>query len=135
MANFILLNPWIEIGGHYLTDDAKALNLNVDVTPTTARPFGDKWDVYAVDTLRWNMQVELNQDFDVDEVDDVLWPLLNTLTTVEVRRMISPRGSSNPSFTGQAILVSYPIFGNAVGELAESTIVLQGSGPLERLTS
>ena len=117
-----------------LLADVTAVNLNIDIIVTDASPFETEWAVWASGKVKtWSMTVELNQDFDVGEIDDQLFPLLGDLVVAAVKPKSGPVSRSNPQYQGQVILLSYPPFSNAVGELATSLVVLRGTGELERV--
>ena len=135
MASLVLTDVDVLLENVSLAD-VTAVNLNIDIIVTDASPFETEWAEWASGKVKtWSMTVELNQDFDVGELDDFLFPKLGELLTVATRPKSVMIGSSNPQYQGQAILLSYPPFSNAVGELATTLIVLRGTGELARLTS
>ena len=51
--------------------------LNLDIIVVDATPFASEWAVWATGAVKtWSMTVELNQDYDIGEIDDQLFPLL-----------------------------------------------------------
>ena len=135
MAGLVLTDVIVILDTVVLAD-VTAVTLNIDIIVIDASPFGAEWAVWAAGKVKtWSMTVELNQDFDVGEIDGQLFSLLGELVVVAVRPKSGAVSSSNPQYQGKVILLSYPPFSNAVGELATSLVVLRGTGELARVTS
>ena len=133
MARLVLTDVVVILDTVVLAD-VTAVTLNTDVIVVDATPFAAEWAVWATGKVKtWSMTVELNQDFDVGEIDDQLFPLLGELVVAAVRPKSGAVSSSNPQYQGEVIILSYPPFSNAVGELATSLVVLRGSGELTRV--
>ena len=133
MAGLVLTDVVVILDSVVLAD-VTAVTLNIDIIVIDASPFGAEWAVWAAGKVKtWSMTVELNQDFDVGEIDDQLFPLLGELVVAAVRPKSGAISSSNPQYQGRVILLSYPPFSNAVGELATSLVVLRGTGELSRV--
>ena len=84
----------------------------------------------------WSVDVELNQDFAAASVDATLFPLVGAAAfAIEIRPDAGAVSATNPKFTGNALLESYPPISGSVGELATVSITLQGDGDLTRATA
>ncbi|MDP3939933.1 MAG: hypothetical protein Q8R92_17585 [Deltaproteobacteria bacterium] len=81
----------------------------------------------------FTITVELADDFADDDVNDNLFAMIGAASAVSA--VIFPTsagvGASNPSFTGNVRLFSYPFLG-AVGELATTSVTFMGDGTLTR---
>ena len=136
MATFVIKDAHVTLDGRNISSDVTSVTVNVDVLTTENSPFASEWVVFAPGGRRsWSMTIELLQDFDAGAIDSFLWPKLGELVTTAVRHKSPPKDGNNPSYEGTAILLSYPPFDNAVGEIARSLIVLQGSDELQRRTT
>ena len=83
----------------------------------------------------WSISIDFNQDFGAGQLDSILWPLLGTKLAFLVRPDSAAVSTSNPEWTGMAILTGYPPLGNSVGDLADGSLSLEGAGELARATS
>lgn len=84
----------------------------------------------------WTVTLELNQDFAVTTgVDAILQPLWGTSTDIALIPVNTDLSTSNPSYSGDCVLLSYNPIAGAVGDLATCTATFKGSGELARSTS
>ena len=132
MAEFVLTNPFISIGGVTMSDHFTSVALPVEAETQEATAFGDDWRTRLGGLKDWSASLDFNQDFDNNQLDSMLWPLVGTNVALVIRPDMATRGANNPEWTGNAILMSYPPLGNSVGELATGSITLEGNGPLVR---
>ena len=132
MAEFVLVDPFISIGGNDLSDHftSVALPVEVDVQESTGFQPAGGYRTRVGGLKDWSATLDFNQDFDAGELDATLWPLLGTSQPVVIRGREAVLGANNPEWRGNAILSSYPPLGNSVGELATGSITLMGNGPL-----
>jgi hypothetical protein len=54
---------------------------------------------------------------------------------IEIRPDAGARSTTNPAYTGNALLSDYTPLGNKVGDVASAPIKLVGTGTLSRQTS
>lgn len=108
------------------------LDYGADIQDASAMGVGGKQKKGGL--LDWSLSVELNQDWGATPAPDV-----DLFDDVGVERAVTVRpdktaaiSATNPDYTGQGILETYPPLGNAVGELATTTINIQGTGLLVR---
>ena len=80
----------------------------------------------------WTLTVEFYQDFADNDLDEQLFALVGTTTTVAIRPVNTTASATNPEYTGTAILESAPPLGGAVGELAMITATFRSAGTLTR---
>ena len=132
MAEFVLTDPFISIGGNDVSDHFTSVALPVEAETQEATAFGDEWRTRLGGLKDWSASLDFNQDFADGALDDLMWPLLGTNVALVIRPDAAAVGVNNPQFTGNAILMSYPPLGNSVGELATGSITLEGNGPLVR---
>lgn len=135
MASFAFIDARLEVNSVNLSAFAKAVTLEVSADELDDTAFGDTYRSKIGGLKDWNVQVEFNSDFAASAVDATLWPLLGTATTVKVRPTTSAIGSTNPEYSGSALVSQYNPFGNSVGELATVSVQWPGAGTLSRATS
>jgi len=81
--------------------------------------------------------VEFYQDYAAAKIDATIYPLVGVQTAIEV---IPVKGTgvsaTNPRYTGNGIVESYPPVGGGVGEMEMASVTIQGSDgvPLARGT-
>lgn len=136
MAKLVLRNPHISIGGNDVSDDFMSVAIDAGATAPESTTFGDEWSEFLAGGLKnWTMNGDRYQDFAAGEIDSILWPLLGTSVAIVFRPTSGALSTSNPQFTGNAILTGLPIIGGSVGDAVVGNITLQGSGALARATS
>ena len=116
--------------------DVTAVNLNIDIIVTDASPFETEWAEWASGKVKtWSMTVELNQDFDVGELDDFLFPKLGELLTVATRPKSGDR-KQQPAVSGTgypAVLPAVLQRGRGVGHDPNRASRHRRAGPVDQL--
>lgn len=132
MATFVFMDGRVELN---------AVNLSTLVRKVTISPSADAQENTAMgNTYRsrlgglkdWSVEVEFNQDFALSLVDATLFPLLGTTFAVKVRPTTAVIGPTNPEYQGTGLLTEYAPMDGAVGDIAISTVSIEGAGTLTR---
>jgi hypothetical protein len=138
MARLVLTNVEVIIGGVDLSNHVASVTLGstYDVLDTTAFAGGN---VPAAARERIaglvdnSLTLEFHQDFDTASVEQTIYPLLGTLTSVEVQPVVSvTQGPTNPKYTFQALVSDWTPLNGAVGELATASVTWPISGPITK---
>jgi hypothetical protein len=135
MASFAFIDGRVEVNSVNLSSYCRAVTLEVSADELDDTAFGDTYRSKLGGLKEWNLQLEFNSDFAASAVDATVWPLLGTTTTVKVRPTTSAIGSTNPEYSGSALVSQYNPFGNSVGDLATVSVQWPGAGTLSRATS
>src|SRR5690242_12529952 len=61
------------------------------------------------------LDITWNQDFAAAQVDALIWPLLGTTTTFEIRPTSGARSATNPAYTGSVVVSQYTPLDAKVG--------------------
>lgn len=124
----------VDLSDHVIS---ATLTVNGEVIDNTAMASGTTSRAFLGGLLNWQLEVELQQDYASAKVDATLFPRIGggTYNTVEYRPVAGSRSATNPGYTGEAILESYPVISNTVGELAKTRVVFRGNGALSRSTA
>ena len=132
MASFTLTDAYVAINSVDWSSKVRDVKLNtsVDINENTA--MGASWKTRLPSLKDFSLDITFNQDHANSGLDDVLWALFGTSTTIELRAAASAVGSSNPKWTGSAILQDYQPVGGKVGDNAELPIKFIGNGALTR---
>lgn len=137
MAIMVLKQPYALINAVDLSAYVAeiALDYSAKEIDTTAGNSAGAESVTA-GLVKWSADITLNQDYAAAQVDATLFPLVGAAAfAVEIRPSTGAVAVTNPKFTGNAILPSYPPLSGKVGDLLSVKIKLSGSGALTRATS
>lgn len=136
MPVMVLKNAYVLINAVNLSDHVKSVTINyaAEILEKTAMSANSKQRIAGLKD--WSVDVELNQDFAAASVDATLFPLVGAAAfAIEIRPDAGVVSATNPKYTGNALLESYPPISGSVGELATVSITLQGDGDLTRATA
>ena len=136
MAAFALTDAFLSIGGTNISSYIKSveLTLNGETVDVTAMS-STSWRSFVAGLRDWEISVTCNADMAATLLDSIMWPLYQTSQTIILRATSAALGTSNPNYTGSAIVVPGSIVGGSVGDAAETSFTLRGSGALTRATS
>lgn len=137
MAEFVMDDAFLSLGGTDLSDHVASVTLNYEGDLKDKSAMSDTTVERIAGVKDWSLDVEFNQDFSTSSVDDTIWTALDGGSTLAVilRPTSDAVGGSNPEFTGNVLVESYPIVDGAHGDLASTSITFQGTGALARATS
>lgn len=133
MAKIVLTNAYVSVGGVDLSDSISSVSLSTtrDAVETTA--FGSTAARTRVAGLTDNsVTLEFHQDFATSEVEQTIYPLLGTLTTIIVNANGSSTTTTNPSYTFSALVTEWTPVNGAVGELATASVTWPISGAITK---
>ena len=133
MADLIWNDAFFTINSVDLADHVTSLTLNYGVELLDITAMGDGARDRIAGYKDWSIEVEFNQDFAASNVDATMFPLVGAAATaVELRPTSAAASATNPKFTGNVIVESYPPLGGGVGEVLKTSVSLQGAGTLTR---
>jgi hypothetical protein len=133
MAKIVLTNAYVSIGGVDLSDSISSVSLSTtrDAVETTA--FSSTAARTRVGGLADNsVTLEFHQDFATSEVEQTIYPLLGTTTTVIINANGSSTTTTNPSYTFSALVTEWTPVNGAVGELATASVTWPISGAITK---
>lgn len=133
MGSFVLTDASVTINSVDLSDHVLSCTLDYSGDLQEETAMGDGTRKRLSGLKDWSLSVEFKQDFAASKVDATLFALIGgaavPIIVIPVNDTVS---ATNPSFSGNAVLESYPPIGNAIGELAQTTAVFQAAGDLSR---
>lgn len=135
MGTIALTDARIEIDSNVVSDDANQVSLNYEAESLDDTSFGDDTRSSKGGLKNWSGDVQFIQDFANAEIDSILFPLVGTTVVLKFRATSDAISTSNPEYTGTALIQSYAPLGNSVGELAGASITFEAAGTLARNTS
>jgi hypothetical protein len=135
MSQFVFKDAYVSVGGTSLAGYVESVTIETSVDVQENTSMGDAWKKRLPSLKDFNVSVQVRNDFANGSIDETLFGLFGTEVAVEIRPTSSSVSSSNPKYTGQAILASYQPLGGNVGSMANAPIKLQGTGALTRSES
>jgi hypothetical protein len=135
MAKYVVKTPQITVNdvdlSAYLEDVTLTYEADEIESTSSGTTVNDKSFVPGLRS--WGVDATLQQDYAAGKVDATLFPLIGAdAFTIKVKPSSAATGATNPEFSGDAILLSYPPVTGKVGELARVTVKFRGSGALSR---
>lgn len=135
MASFAFIDARVEVNSVVLSSYVRAVTLNVSADELDDTAMGDTYRSRIGGLKDWSLQLEFNSDFAASAVDATIWPLLGTTTTCKVRPTSASIGTTNPEYSGSALVSQHNPMGNSVGDLATVSNQWPGAGTLSRATT
>lgn len=136
MTVFAFTDAHITINAVDASTWAKSVTLEIDADELDSTTFGgDGWKSSIGGLKSASIKIDLDQDFDASKVDATLWPLIGTVFPVTIRAKADPVAANNPEYAGNALLTKYSPMDGSVGDLAETSIEMSGSGAWSRSVS
>lgn len=135
MAIFSFKNVEFTVNGVNLSDRMNACTLTYEVEQQDATVMGGN-RAFVGGIQNNTLEVTLYQDFDANEVEATIFPLVGQTTTVTIRPTPAASAANNPLYTIQgAFLASHtPIAAGDVGATSPITLTFTG-GTLSKATS
>lgn len=135
MAVFALTSTYLALAGADRSADVKSVTLSVDAAALDTTDFASGGWTEAIGGLKsGTLTIEFQDDVAASAIDSILWPLLGTVTTFEVRGTSAAVGTSNPKYSG-SVLITQAAIGGAVGELAMKSLSFPTTGAVARATA
>jgi hypothetical protein len=136
MAKMVLLASYCLLNASDLSSYASKIELTVDVEDkdvTTYASLG--WKEILGGLKSGTLALTFKQDVAVSALDSIVWALLGTVVTFEVRLVNTARTTSNPAYTGSVLIKGWNPIGGNVGDAAEVSVSYPTSGAVARQTS
>ena len=135
MAVFALTAEYVALNGTAYDEYMKSAVLSVDVASLDTTDFDSAGWTETIGGLKSaNLAITFNDDVAAAAIDAVLWPLLGTVVTFELRGTNSAVGTSNPKWTG-SVMINGHMIGGGVGDLASKTVSYPVTGTVTRATA
>lgn len=135
MAKQVLSNASVIVDGNDLSAYVQSVTLSYEAELQDDTTMGDDTRSNIGGLKNWSMDIQLVQDFAAGQVDAILFPLVGTSFTVELKPDAGAVSTSNPKYSGTGVLGSYSPIGNSVGDLAVAPITISPAGTLTRATA
>jgi len=136
MANFVLKDASIVIGGVDLSNHCKSVSISYDAESQDNTVMGDTTRSMIGGLLNYGIEAEFTQDYASGSVDATLFPLVGTTAVVVIKATSGAVSATNPKFTATALITAFSPVTGSVGDLAVSSCTMvPGGSTLARATS
>lgn len=136
MAKMVLLAEYLSLNGTDLSSYTRKAEVAVEVEDkevTTYASLG--WKEILGGLKSGELGIEFLQDVAATKIDSIMWPLLGTVVTFEVRADQAAVGTSNPKYTGSVLIKSWNPIEGSVGDEASVGVTFPTSGAVTRATA
>ncbi|NUL03600.1 hypothetical protein HRW07_10200 [Streptomyces lunaelactis] len=133
MAKMVLLAEYLSLNGTDLSSYTRKAEVAVEVEDkdvTTYASLG--WKEILGGLKSGELGIEFLQDVAATKIDSIMWPLLGTVVTFEVRADQAAVGASNPKYTGSVLIKSWNPIEGSVGDEASVGVSYPTSGAVTR---
>ena len=132
----VLINSRIFAAGLDLTGYSSKLEVSAEVEEKDVTTFGSGgWKALLGGLKSGQIAITWKNDITVSALDSILWPLLGTLSVFEVRGTSAVVGTSNPKYTGSALIKTLAPISGSVGDVNEQSVSFPTSGAVTRATA
>jgi len=135
MAKLILTNAYIALSSTDISDHVNSISLSTtyDIVETTN--FGDTAKTRVAGLADNQVSFEFHQDYANGSIESLIYPLLGTSVTCEVRPVNTTVSVTNPKYTFTVLISEWTPLNGSVGELATATVQWPISGEITKATS
>lgn len=136
MAVFAMNDCYIALNAVDRSGYISSVTLNVEADELDATDFQDSgWTVPIAGRKSGSLDLTFNQDVAASAIDSIMWALMFTTTTFELRATNSAVGASNPKYTGNVLIKEWKPLDGSVSDLAQVSVSFPLSGVVTRATS
>ena len=135
MATFAATDYMIIVNGVTMSPMATSASLPITAAELDNTAFGSTYRSKIGGLKEAKLDIEWNEDFVAAQTDALLFPLLGTVVTFELRPTSGVRSATNPAYTGSVLISQYTPIDAKVGDLANLKTSWPTSGTILRQTS
>lgn len=136
MAAFSMTDCYIAINSVDRSSYIKSVTVHVESNELDQTDFADSGWMSPLSGLKsGNIQLTFNQDMAASAIDSIMWALLWSTTTFEIRATNAAVTTSNPKYTGSMLVKEWTPVSGSVGDLGEVSVTFPLSGALTRATA
>jgi len=135
MATFVFTDASVTINSVDLSDHVRSVTLDITAEEQDDTAMGATFRSRKGGLRDGSISLEFNSDFAASEIDATIFPILATNVAFVVKPTSSAVSSTNPSYSGNCLVTQHVPVGNAVGDLATTSVTWPTSGTITRATS
>ncbi|MFF1744740.1 phage tail protein [Streptomyces mirabilis] len=135
MPKMVLLAEYVALNGTDLSAYTKKAELTAKVEEKEVTTYGSQgWKEVLGGLKSGELGIDFLQDVAAAALDSIMWPLLGTVVTFEVRLNNSAASTSNPKYTGSVLVNGWNPIQGSVGDEASVGVSYPTSGVVTRAT-
>lgn len=127
MAILVLKDAQVTLNAVTMTPYVASVTLDYQVEAVPADAMGNTARAFAAGLQNSTCTVMLNQDYVANKVEQTVFPLVGTNTTIKVKPTSAATGPENPEYSVTGFLAASQPVNGAVGDLATMQLVVTGA--------
>lgn len=135
MATVVLNDASVTIGGTDLSDHVRSVTIDYSADAVEDTNMGDDTHIRKGGLKDWSISIEFAQDYAASSVDATLFSSVGSTVAFVGKPTSGAVSSTNPSYSGTALLESYQPLNGSIGELSTASVSMPAAGDLTRATS
>ena len=137
MATQVFTDAYLSVGGTDLSDHVQSVTLEYSAELQDDTAMGDTARSRKGGLKDWTVSVTFFQDRAASEVDATLFSLVGTSVALVLQgdNNSGTATSTNPTYTGNAILAEYQPMGGDIGSMEMAPVTFNADGALTRNTA
>ena len=136
MGKLVLTNAVVKINGTDYSTNINQVEIAVSSDEVDTTSFSSSgWRTVTGGLKSGSVTLSFHNDFATSGIDETLWGLLNTSATFVVLPNGTAVGTSNPSYSFEALVNNLTPISGSVGDLAVQNITLPINGAVTRATA
>lgn len=133
MATLVWTNCYLSINSVVESDHVRSLTLNYEAELLDDTAMGDDTRSRKPGLLNWSVEAELFSDLADGDTDELLFALVGAAAfPIIVKPNGAATSTTNPSFTGNAVLENWGPVSGAVGDMGVTRARFLSAGTLTR---
>lgn len=135
MARLVLNNPSITINAVALADHIASVTIDTSVNEVETTSFGSS-GVTRVGGLQDNsITLSFHQDYAASSVEQTIYPLIGTTTSIIIKPVNGTTTTTNPSYTAEVLVTGWNSVNGSVGDLATADVTWPVNGLITKSTT
>jgi hypothetical protein len=136
MAKFVLTAAYVALNSTDLSAYGASAQLQIEAESKDTTTFGSSgWHEELSGIKSGSLALMFKQDVADNALDEIMFALLGTVVTFEVRATQSAVGTSNPKYTGSVNIRQWNPISGSVGDVAEVSVTYPTTGAVSRATA
>ncbi len=130
-------NCFVSLNGQDISAYVQSVQLSWKAETDDDAAMGDNTAKVIATRQNWSVKLTAKQDFANSALDSILWTVASGMAAVAfaVRPDAGSVSTSNPSYSGNVVMISHDILSGSHGKLAKTSIDLAPAGDLSRATA
>lgn len=133
MAKIVLTNEFVLINANDISTYLKKGELSLESDAQDSTTYSSAgWKEFLGGLKSGELGLTYLNDVAAAALDSIIFPLLGTVVTFEVRATSAARSASNPAYVGSILIKEWKPLGGSVGDINMSDVSYPTSGAVTR---